>query len=101
MPNNTVPAAGEAMPKTDPDAIVSAMRNLERDIREVTHMSDITAEALDNLFEHPTERLEGSLVFRLTDHEIDQLAFLINDVAGRCTHLSKRFAAAWDGEQLQ
>lgn len=101
----TIPAAGEAMPeirKATDEAVADAMRTLDGDVHALRHMSDITAESFDAIF-GPASRIEKSkegVAFRITQHEFDQFAFLVNNVAERCADLHKRFHAAWIEEQV-
>ncbi|WP_311272110.1 MULTISPECIES: hypothetical protein [unclassified Rhizobium] len=103
MPNLSGQAAGEAMPKRRPtdEEVASAMRNLEGVVRELMHMSDIMANAYDDTF-GPSSRVgdksTNSVTYRLTVHEDDQMAFLVNNVASRCKSLMNQFDAAWNGE---
>lgn len=106
MPNKSVPAAATGLPAAVKDtdaAVAKAMRELENAIRELMHMADITAETYDNMFS-PSSRVGGndgpSLTYRITKHEDDQMAFLVNNVASRCTNLHRSFEAAWKGEVL-
>lgn len=81
-------------------AVAYAMKQMENDIRELTHMSEIAAEYYDTLHS-PPNRIKSndhnSATYRMTVHEDDQLAFLVNNVASRCSLLKKRFDAAYEG----
>ncbi|KQZ96859.1 hypothetical protein ASD74_06285 [Rhizobium sp. Root564] len=88
--------------KVSDEAVADAMRTLDGDIHALHHMSDITAESFDAIF-GPGSRIEKSkegVAFRITQHEFNQMAFLVNNVAERCHDLHKRFQSAWSGEKL-
>lgn len=103
MPNS-IPAAGEAMPtdkRATDEEVASAMRNLEGVVRELMHMSNIMANSYDDTFGPSSrvgDKINNSVTYRLTVHEDDQMAFLVNNVASRCKSLMKQFDAAWNGE---
>lgn len=102
MKPNTVPAAGEAMPKSMPteEQVANAMRTLDGRIKALVHMSDIAAEAFDQYFV-PQHRGQNCYTFKLTEHEYQQFGFLMNDVADRAGRLHKAFLAAWVGEETE
>jgi len=104
MPN-TIPATGEAMSETKKATdkeVACAMRSLETAVRELMHMAEIAADSFDTTF-GPSSRMGSSgsndVTYRITKHEDDQMSFLINDVAVRCSRLNKAFHAAWNGEE--
>lgn len=91
--------------KASDAAIVKAMKEMETDLHVLFHMSDIMANKLDELLLSQSCRVKtpdcrDCVTIRLTDHEVAQASFLFNAVAERSALLSKRFAAAWNGEVL-
>ncbi|TXH81195.1 MAG: hypothetical protein E6Q77_08685 [Rhizobium sp.] len=100
--NKVVSTTATPEKKATDTEVAKAMRSLENAVRELMHMADIAAESYDTIFA-PRSRLEKNseaVTYRLTPHEDDQISFLINDVAARCSKLHKAFDAAWHGEAL-
>jgi len=97
--NSTTPAEKKATDKE----VAWAMRSLETAVRELMHMAEIAADSFDTTF-GPSSRIttsgDNDVTYRITKHEDDQMSFLINDVAVRCSRLNKAFHAAWNGEEL-
>lgn len=85
--------------KPSADKIASAMKDLENEIRELMHMSDIVANSFDDIGMKVASD-DNSVTYRYTHHSIDQFAFLINNVASRASTLERRFSAAYKGEKL-
>lgn len=87
--------------KASREDVASAMMELETVVFELMHMSDITAETYDATFS-PRSRIKSddpnAVTYRLTKHEDEQMSFLINNVATRCSRLHKSFHAACNGE---
>jgi Na+/phosphate symporter len=95
--DSTRAAAAPVPVQRDEVAVANAMRELENAIREVMHMSDIAANAFEEIGMKIAEDA-SSVTYRYTHHSIDQFAFLINNVAIRCSNLHLSFDAALDGE---
>ena len=82
------------------ERVASAMLDLESNVRELMHMSYMAAEIYDD-YGLKTAEDANSVTYRCTRHEMDLLAFLVNNVASRAHDLSKRYHAAWKGESVQ
>jgi hypothetical protein len=100
--NKAIDITAPAEKKATDREVACAMRNLENSLRELMHMSDIACEAYDSLFS-PSSRIghdTNSSTYRVTKHEDDQMAFLINNVASRCSQIKDAFDAACEGREL-
>lgn len=101
--NEATNSTASAEKKATDKEVAWAMRSLESAVRELMHMAEIAAESFDTVF-GSSSRIpspgDNSVTYRITKHEDDQMAFLINDVAARCSKLNKAFHAAWNGEEL-
>ena len=100
--NEAVSTTATREKKATDAQVASAMRGLENAVRELMHMADIAAETYDTIFS-PSSRVEkgsNGVTYRITKHEDDQMAFLINNVASRCSSLHSAFEAACDGREL-
>lgn len=98
MKPNTVPAAGEAMPKDEKDT--DAIWELDAHIDGLAHMANIAADLFSEYFP-PTPAGPDGYTFKVTVNEYKQFDFAMNDVAGRATRLKKAFAAAMKGEACE
>lgn len=87
-----ISAGGEAMipAKVAKEQIAEALLDLENQIFELAMMSDIAANAWDNI--GPPHKVDGNEVYyRCTAHERDCLDFLLNNVAARAKVLRDSF----------
>ncbi|MGV2104386.1 hypothetical protein [Rhizobium sp. 21-4511-3d] len=97
--NKTETISNSSTKKATDAAVAAAMKRLENDIRELMHMSDIAAETFDEIGS-VVDSGSNDVTYRFTNHEMDQMAFLVNNVASRCTSLHRAFEAAYQGEVM-
>lgn len=100
MPNNPVPAGGEAVPKATPtdEQIADAMADLETPLCDLQIMAAITADLAGEWFERPNSYAGDKLVFHVSKMRREKLLFAINDVEARIVALKSGFMAARYGE---
>lgn len=93
-----ITAGGEAMPAAaTQEQIAEALLALENQVHELMLMSDIAANAWDNI--GPPQKIEGDAIYyRCTKRERDCFDFLLNDVAVRAQRLRDSFYAGSRGE---
>lgn len=81
------------------EQVAKALRSLDKDVRELMFMADITVSAWDDIGP-PTTFDANSVTYRVARDERDRFDFLLANVAERAALLKKRFVAAYYGETV-
>lgn len=98
---NTIPAAGEAMPKAarESDSIVGDLLDLEDDICCLASMAHITDHLLDHFILSEAHNQDRHRLVAFSPYEIDMLVFAWKNIASRTSDLRDKFYAAFKEEE--
>lgn len=101
--NGPIKAGGEAVPrlKASDSQVASAMRELSMPVYDLMHMTRITADMAERLFDRPDKSEGDFLVYRVHPNERDALLFALNNVEDRARSLKEGYAVALRGGMEQ
>ncbi len=82
------------------EQVADAMRSLETQVHDLVHMSHITADVAEAMFDRPDKIMKDRLVYSMHVSERDAFLFALGNIEERVKTFKAAYMAAFDGETV-